>query len=148
MNSSRDIPSIDRSKIRKCSKCNMNLPATSEFFPIKKECKQGLSNICKECKREYDKRRNKRYLYGLSSKEFNSMILKQNNQCAICGRKFKNDFNQFYAFVPRVDHNHKTGENRGLLCDRCNLLLGKANDNIFILIKAIKYLKKYQNLNG
>jgi len=41
-----------------------------------------------------------------------------------------------------VDHNHKTGFIRGLLCDRCNLLIGEAHENTMVLVNAIKYLKK------
>lgn len=44
--------------------------------------------------------------------------------------------------VPMVDHDHVTGTIRGLLCSKCNTLLGMAKDNIAILENAIKYLKK------
>ena len=40
-----------------------------------------------------------------------------------------------------VDHSHITNEVRGLLCSKCNSLLGMANDDIEILKKAIEYLK-------
>lgn len=52
-------------------------------------------------------------------------------KCDICGRKQKLE----------VDHNHKTGKVRGLLCSRCNGALGQFCDAIELLEKAIAYLK-------
>ena len=63
------------------------------------------------------------------------MFKKQNNKCAICGIEFSDNNKAF------VDHCHKTNRVRGLLCTRCNTLLGMAKDNIEILQKAITYLQ-------
>lgn len=43
-----------------------------------------------------------------------------------------------------LDHDHKTGKLRGLLCNKCNLILGYCNDNSKILKNLIKYLNKYK----
>lgn len=45
-----------------------------------------------------------------------------------------------------VDHCHKSGRFRGMLCSKCNLAIGLLNDDISTLKKAIKYLKKYESL--
>ncbi len=58
--------------------------------------------------------------------------------CAIC----KNKFN--LNLKPTVDHDHKTGEIRSLLCNYCNPMLGCAFDSIEILENAIRYLKRFQ----
>ena len=58
--------------------------------------------------------------------------------CQICGRH-KSEFNKGLA----IDHCHKTGTIRGLLCYICNTSLGRFNDNIKSLENAILYLKKY-----
>jgi hypothetical protein len=42
-----------------------------------------------------------------------------------------------------VDHNHKTGAVRGLLCCKCNFILGHADDDVGILRRAISYLTLY-----
>lgn len=84
-------------------------------------------------------RKSRTYLakYGLTSQDYDTMLEAQNNACAICGK------------IPRmgdqlvVDHCHKSGVTRELLCRSCNTLLGFANDQIELLQKAIEYLKKH-----
>lgn len=78
--------------------------------------------------------------YGISLEDYNVLLEKQKGLCAICKRK---ELHQRWKCLS-VDHNHKTGEVRGLLCHRCNVVLGYAND-INVLIMAIKYLKKRGN---
>jgi hypothetical protein len=67
------------------------------------------------------------------------MLESQNNCCFICGGHQDNFKRQL-----SVDHNHETGEVRGLLCDACNGGIGRLKDSIQMLEKAIKYLKDYE----
>lgn len=83
-----------------------------------------------QCKNNYLKR-----TYGINLTEYNNILNKQNNKCALCNRKFKE---KIY-----VDHCHKTGKVRELLCIHCNTSLGHFNDDIILLNKAIKYLEKH-----
>ena len=69
------------------------------------------------------------------------MAVAQNGKCAICGYEFLKGKPQNC----HIDHNHTTGKIRGLLCAKCNLLLGCANDNIPTLYKAIDYLKQIES---
>jgi hypothetical protein len=69
----------------------------------------------------------------MTYEEFNRILLEQNNVCAICGEK---DFKKRLS----VDHCHKTGKFRGLLCQTCNTSLGGFKDNVELLKSAIKYL--------
>lgn len=78
--------------------------------------------------------------YGLSVQEYLLLIQKQNGGCAICGGKNIRKNNKTGLCV---DHNHITGNTRGLLCDQCNRGLGLLKDSVDILSKAVKYLKKY-----
>lgn len=72
--------------------------------------------------------------YGLTISQFHQLKT-INNKCWICG-KDNGDKNLC------VDHDHKTNEIRGLLCDLCNMALGLVNDDISILKEMILYLEK------
>lgn len=74
--------------------------------------------------------------YDLSEAEYMEKIAEQKNLCAICGKKDERR-------VLCVDHDHKTGKVRGLLCNNCNIGLGNLRDDPQILQSAIGYLKKY-----
>ena len=75
--------------------------------------------------------------YGITIEEYDNVYSKQNGKCAICGAS-ETEFKIRFA----VDHDHKTNLVRGLLCKKCNLILGYANDNATILQNAINYLSK------
>ena len=80
--------------------------------------------------------------YGINFKERNAILTKQGSVCAICGDlisfKIKENFNVIKKAI--IDHNHKTGKVRGILCSYCNIGLGCFKDNKDILKNAIKYL--------
>ena len=60
--------------------------------------------------------------YGLTTIEYNNILSAQKNECAICSVSFVKE-------KPNIDHCHKTGRVRGLLCYNCNLGLGKFKDD-------------------
>ncbi len=74
--------------------------------------------------------------YGISLDEYNIMFDKQNGKCHICNTH-QDDLHKKLV----VDHDHCTGNIRGLLCDKCNRGLGHFNDDIEMLQRAIDYLK-------
>ena len=55
--------------------------------------------------------------YGITVEQFNSLLKKQNDSCAICKMSFQ-------IVKPNIDHDHETGKVRGLLCDACNCAVG------------------------
>lgn len=79
----------------------------------------------------------RQYFYGLSSEDYANLLLAQGGQCAIC-----------HADQPggrhgwNVDHDHKTGRVRGLLCRACNMSLGGFKDDVEILLSAVRYLEE------
>lgn len=80
-----------------------------------------------------------KYRYGVSAKEYQALLLLQDNKCLICLSEFDSNSKRTTA---HVDHSHISGEIRGLLCDWCNKGLGIFEDNIDRLSRAIKYLTK------
>jgi hypothetical protein len=77
--------------------------------------------------------------YNLTLEEWVKFKNDQNNKCPIC----LTDFNS----TPCVDHDHKSGRNRGLLCQKCNRILGQFKDDVNALSRAFNYLSKFQKLN-
>ena len=70
--------------------------------------------------------------YGLTETIFNIMLNQQDSKCGICREVMEQ---------PHIDHDHKTGRVRGLLCTHCNTMLGMARDSTFTLRNAISYLE-------
>lgn len=85
--------------------------------------------------REYKRDRRLKTIYNITLDDYDKIYAKQGGVCAIC--RLPEVFNRL-----QVDHNHKTGKVRGLLCLHCNNVLGKAKDSIETLEKAIEYLKR------
>ena len=81
-------------------------------------------------------------MYGLSLTEIAEMEVAQNYCCKICGVHVDEKPSKRSRLC--VDHCHTTGKIRGLLCGRCNSVLGLAGDNIEILQRAVEYLKESQ----
>ena len=93
-------------------------------------------SICSIRKYQYKKR------YGISLVEYNNLFMSQNGCCKICGIHQTADSRKF-----AVDHNHKTGQIRGLLCASCNSGLGYFKDNTTILENAITYIKQTSRIS-
>jgi hypothetical protein len=87
--------------------------------------------------REQIIRRSRERRFGITHGQFLAMLESQGGVCAICGNG--NDNGRQLS----IDHNHATGAVRGLLCDRCNPMLGYARDRTDVLQAAISYLRQY-----
>ncbi len=100
--------------------------------------KEKIKQYCMNNKELRKQQRRKINLkqYGITPKQYNEIFNKQEGKCAICD-KHQNEFKRALF----VDHNHITNKIRGLLCSKCNFILGNANDSIELLEKTIKYLK-------
>lgn len=80
--------------------------------------------------------------YGLSLQQIDAMWEAQGRKCAICRRSIKT-YGRVIAEKAYVDHNHETGEIRGLLCHHCNTMLGMAKDNPELLMAGAAYLEQH-----
>lgn len=82
--------------------------------------------------------------YNLTLEEYDTILASQGFCCAIC--KTTETRNKYGHFV--VDHDHRTGQVRGLLCDACNIGLGGFRDNPVSLEAAIRYLLDHTEAKG
>jgi hypothetical protein len=74
--------------------------------------------------------------YNITLETYNEMFVNQEGKCLICGTH-QNELKRALS----VDHDHITGKVRGLLCNKCNFILGHSRENIDILKSVIKYLE-------
>lgn len=122
-----------------CIRCNEN--KTLDKFGNHPTAKDGKRNQCESCRYQLRKKRHthedqvKSYRasrYGITMDEFNLMLTKQNNSCAICKKQFIKN--------PHIDHCHETKIVRGLLCGNCNTGIGLLMEDTNILKEALIYL--------
>lgn len=80
---------------------------------------------------------NIKQLYGLSQEQFYKMLEDQNGKCGACG-----DLLHFEsASGPHVDHDHASGDVRGLLCGACNLALGHLKEDVERILNLAAYME-------
>lgn len=145
--SAQRVEKILATKSKQCNFCYQTFPLQN-FFKSSKS-KDGFGAYCKKCKvlknskswkankhKHLDARKNSHLIrtYSISLKEYKAMLNKQDGLCAICFGKNKDKRKL------SVDHCHKTGKIRGLLCTKCNQAIGLFNDDPAILVRARKYL--------
>ena len=147
---------------KKCIRCE-KVKSASEFYAASK-MKDRLHSYCKECHKQwntekYEKDKDKvlaankrwadanpekirdialRYSYNITLADYDSMLKAQRGVCKICGAEPKNK-------PLNVDHCHKTGNVRGLLCISCNTMLGKIECNPSLVDNMKKYLDSTGN---
>lgn len=136
--------------LRKCRVCGVEALSISDLslFTNSTNGKYSKQNICKKCNNvrssEYKKKNpdiwrktNYKYLYGISLEEYEGLLQKQEYKCYGCSIHY-----DAQSFRLSVDHDHKTGRVRGLLCNECNRGLGKLKDDPYILRKLAAYIEK------
>lgn len=137
-------PNVPKSDTKHCPKCEV-VKSISEFTKNKHQT-DGLYPYCRECKYKHAKDDYKingwakhiRNTYNISVEEYNALLEAQNGVCAICKEAHK------HALC--VDHDHDTGEIRGLLCKPCNVAIGNMKDEPERLRKAAEYLESMYNM--
>lgn len=127
--------------MKKCIKCKKLLPPVKFYRSVR--ASDGLQTYCKDCSGRYQKKNRKKYdwhkysknwreahadivhgyyvkrNYNLSREEFDILVENQHGKCALCNKPPEGRFKRL-----SVDHDHKNGKVRGLLCVSCNLGLG------------------------
>lgn len=128
--------------MKKCATCKETKPLSE--YHNESRSKDGKTYRCKPCaraaaRRHYCPIRSANYLrekkYGVTQEQWDLMSKRCDDKCEICGKE-----NKHRALC--VDHNHDTGEVRGLLCDNCNVGIGKLQDSVDLIQKAAVYLQE------
>ena len=149
-----------------CKRCGAAKPLTDYYLQNDGEGKPSRrSTMCRPCTREYrkaryDPERKSRYyrtirtdpqraaqaehiwgytatlrnVHGLSLDDYKAILERQHGCCAVC---LKPSTRRLV-----VDHDHDTGQVRGLLCDPCNTAIGVLGDNEAGLLRALAYLRR------
>jgi Recombination endonuclease VII len=110
-------------------------PRCVQYLPPEQFNRNLKLSYCIECTSAYAHEYRLKIEYGITSADYEALLEFQGGRCSICNK------------IPRkkrlaVDHNHKTGEVRGLLCLRCNhKLLGSSGEDTVILRRAADYLE-------
>ena len=131
-----------------CMACGTEKYFTEFYLRNKKT--GGRHSSCKECDKARVKSRHQenpdrtrnndlKRNYGITLKEHQDMYNEQNGLCAICKKEGDGRWKKLC-----VDHDHKTGKVRKLLCRNCNMVLGQVEDNIHILQSMIQYLQQHE----
>jgi hypothetical protein len=155
---------VSRSQFILCKSCASEgkyCPACTEYklfpaFAKNKARRDGIDAYCRACKQKHykdsytlEKSRSYRLKtrFNLTLFECDKMFTQQGGLCAICHQPetaMDNTGKKIRALA--VDHDHKTGAVRQLLCHSCNYLLGYVKDNAELLQSASAYLKKHADV--
>ncbi len=104
-----------------------------------KECDKARVKARHQANPERTRNNDLKRNYGITLQEHQEMYKNQNGVCAICKGEGDGKWKKLC-----VDHDHKTGKVRQLLCRNCNMVLGQVGDNANLLEEMIKYLQKHQ----
>ena len=123
-----------------CKACIPSREYSKDYYKKNAEKKKAYQREYNKRKKAEDpnwkKLKEMAYKVGKTFEEveswFNKQWMKQQAQCAICGKVFCDD--------DCIDHNHETNELRGLLCNLCNVGIGALKDSPAICLKANEYL--------
>lgn len=148
--------------IKRCSKCKIE-KETTEFYKRRDRAECSVRSMCKSCckpvfdnlprkkdselvgesknrRKKVHRKSNLKRKFGMSIEDYDKMLNAQGGCCAICNStEAKGKHNANFM----IDHCHTTEKIRGLLCNDCNLTLGKIGDNVEVLEKMIAYLRKH-----
>ena len=139
--------------MKTCTKCGQQKPLDEfyRFNPRPRNPEGGHFGECKECNRargraymasrraadpEYSWKQSLKRLYGITPDEYFELLAAQGGGCAICTAEKPGGRGKRF----HVDHDHETGEVRGLLCHACNIGLGAFGDDIDRMTAAMAYL--------
>ncbi len=155
---------MEKIEFRTCIRCGKSKPIDKYYIRYhKKHKKEEIETRCKTCVQELssiwykenferirkrreenpesyesNKARTLKYYYGISLEQYKQMLKDCDNKCTICNIELDRSTKKL---EPHIDHCHRTDKIRGILCGKCNSILGYCDDNTEILKICIKYLE-------
>ena len=126
---------------RVCSLEAVKIRTANKIAPLSSHCRRGHPYAgelsCKVCQRQITRQKRT----GCSPELYQQLLTDQNGLCAICRGPERDLTKAGKRKSLAADHDHISGAVRGLLCGRCNLLLGRAQESVPLLQQAIDYLQ-------
>jgi len=126
-------------KDRTCIDCGLYKRYTEFSYHRHALAPEGYNALprCKPCNSVWKNKAHLKRKYGLEWEEYVAMLDRQKGKCFLCGSDGSGKDGKFV-----VDHDHDTGEVRGLLCWNCNVGLGLFKEDTELLARAIKYVNR------
>ena len=141
-----------------CARCKESKPF-AEFFKASRTA-DGYYIWCKPCARAYrretykgkaplaslqEKRAHLKRKFNLTGDEYDVMVQSQNGLCAACGNpEVRIDHRNGNRMDLVVDHDHVTGKVRAILCQSCNVALGRLHDDPERVERLLRYIQRFQ----
>jgi hypothetical protein len=121
-----------------CIRCHQ-AKQVYEYTPGRKYCRTCRNEADRATGREAMRRHRLRTKFGITEEQLESIREAQGGVCAICERPETMRRNGRLLALS-IDHDHYTGQVRGLLCSACNTGIGKLQDSPALLRRALEYL--------
>ena len=138
---------------KKCTNCGEEKSVVE--FSINRSATDGRQSWCKKCSSravvEWQRANTdkvsairRKFNYGISHEDYTNKLVSQEYRCDCCKEPLHLENRQSV----HLDHNHETGQVRGILCRSCNYMVGHAKDSPDRLSAGVAYLKAYQGASN
>jgi len=142
-----------------CTVCGKELPLEAFAYSRTSRAKYDRRGECKKCANAKARKRRKRnpqkwnrvrrdchlrWCFGITQKDYDKMFARQNGKCAIC-KQPETIKRKGILIRLAVDHDHKTGKVRELVCGKCNKALGFLDEDENRCRLMIAYIRKHKN---
>lgn len=130
---------------RRCTRAAYYFANRERARAIQREYRQSRDRSA-EIARQEERRKERRKAdpllyrarqYGLTREHLENLLIEQDHRCAICGEL--EPWERLF-----VDHDHATGQIRGLLCPECNMAIGLLRDDLDVIASAALYVRRWR----